>query len=47
MSEGVEQLSLNTPGTRSRLRGGIKKRDERKHSNRKDPYKSAKKNTVP
>ncbi len=32
--KGVEQLSLNNAGTRSRLRGGIKKREERKHSNR-------------
>ena len=37
---------LNTHGTRSRLRGGIKKKEERKHSNRMEPYKSAKKNTV-
>ena len=44
--KGVEQLSLNTPGTRSLLRGAIKKREERKHSNRKEPYKSVKKNTV-
>ena len=37
---------MNTPGTRNRLRGGIKKREERKNFNRKEPYKSAKKNTV-
>ena len=37
---------LNTPGTRSRLRGGIQKWEEMKHSNRMEPYKSAKRNTI-